>query len=282
MDNSKKSIYIIAAIALVLIVAVVYFLFVRQNKPKITKSQDTQQEQKSLGDIDITKRPFVTLSPDTSGTTIQVSIQNMSYFDSIDYEITYMADNPQISGEKIQRGATGSDINTKDEKNTKSAPLGTGSKGVFSADKGITDGKLTLHMVKNGVEYVSETNWDLFQAGAKAQELKDRSGNFSINLPALGKDYWIIIADTVGVPPGSSFDIKNVTLPVYGVFSLDVKFPKPASITYKITNGTSADLYQFNRIDSSWKKLDNKVDNSTKVITSTVDSFATFVLVSSK
>lgn len=282
MDNSKKSIYIIAAISLAIMVAIVYFLFIHQSKPKIAKNEEFQAEQKSISDIEIAKRPFVTLSPDTSGSTIQVSIQNMGYFETIEYEITYLADNPQIPGEKIQRGATGSDINTKDEKNIKSAPLGTGSKGVFSADKGITEGKLTLHLIKNGVEYLSETNWDLYNLGSKASELKDRLGNFSLKLPSLGKDYWIIVSDTVGVPPGYNFDLNNVSLPVYGVFSLDVKYPKPATLNYKITEGQAPDLYQYNRVDSSWNKIDSNFDMSAKTVNASVDSFATFVVVSSK
>jgi hypothetical protein len=282
MDNSKKSIYIIAAISLALIATVVYFLFIHQSKPKITKTEDVQTEQRPIGDIEVAKRPFVTLSPDTSGSTIQVSIQNMNYFDTIDYEITYLADNPQTPGEKIQRGATGSDINTKDEKNIKSAPLGTGSKGIFSADKGITEGKLTLHMVKNGIEYLSETNWDLYNVGSKASEIKDRSGNFSLKLPSLGKDYWVIVSDTVGVPPGYTFDLNNVNLPIYGIFSLDVKYPKPASLAYKVTEGQTADLYKYNRVDSSWSKIDSKLDAPTKTVNASVDSFATYVVVSSK
>lgn len=282
MDSSKKSIYIIAAISLALIAVIVYFLFIHQSKPKITKTEDVQTEQKPITDIEIAKRPFVTLSPDTSGSTIQVSMQNMNYFDTIDYEITYLADNPQIPGEKIQRGATGSDINTKDEKNIKSAPLGTGSKGVFSADKGITEGKLTLHLTKNGVEYTSETNWDLFNVGSKASELKDRSGNFSLKLPSLGKDYWVIVSDTVGVPPGYNFDLNNVSLPIYGVFSLDVKYPKPASLTYKINGSQTSDLYKYSRLDSTWKKIDSNFDISTKTVSASVDSFATFVVVSPK
>lgn len=282
MDNSKKSIYLIAAFSLVLIAVIIYWLFIHQAKPKITKTEDVQTEQKPIGDIEIAKRPYVTLSPDTTGSTIEVSIQNMNYFDTIDYEITYLADNPQIPGEKIERGATGSEINTKDEKNTKSAPLGTGSKGIFSADKGITDGKLTLHLVKGGIEYLSETNWDLYHTGSKPAELKDRSGNFSLKLPSLTKDYWIIVSDTVGVPPHNNFDLANISLPIYGVFSLDVKFPKPAALTYKINDNKSADLFTFTKMDSTWKKIESNFDVSSKTLSASVDSFATFAAVSSK
>jgi len=283
MVSSKRNIYIIAAVSLVLIAGALYFLFIRQSSPKSLKTRDAAAEQKPVTDIELAKRPYVVLAPNSSGTEIEVSIQNMSDFDNIDYEITYMSDNPQVAGEKIQRGATGSDINTKDEKSIKSAPLGTGSKGVFSADKNISDGKLTLHLHKGDTEYVSETNWDLFQAGLKSTQLADRTGHFNFKLPAIGKDNWIIIADTVGLPPGYNFDIKNAVLPIYGIFSLDAKFPKQADVSIHLDQGQSAELYKFKRIDSNWSKVDDsKFDNSQKTIKASVDAYATFVVTSSK
>lgn len=283
MGSSKRSIYILAAISLVLITAVVYFLFIRQSGPKSLKGQNSQAEQKPVTDIELAKRPYVVLAPNSSGSEIEVALQNMGYFDNIDYEITYMSDNPQVAGEKIQRGATSSDINTKDEKSIKSAPLGTGSKGVFTADKNISDGKLTLHLHKGDTEYVSETNWDIFQAGLKSTQLSDRTGYFNFKLPAIGKDNWIIIADTVGLPPGYDFDAKNALLPIYGIFSLDAKFQKKADVSIKSDQGQSADLYKFKRIDSNWSKVDDsKFDESSSMVKASVDAYATFVIVSSK
>src|SRR5207248_1546412 len=98
--------------------------------------------------------------------------------------------------------------------------LGTASRGVKNPDTGITDGKLALHLFKGDTEYDSDSQWDLIQAGQTAATLADRGGNFTFKLPSLGKNYWIILADTVGVPTGGSFDIKNVKLPVYGAFSI--------------------------------------------------------------
>lgn len=283
MDTSKKSIYVAAAVSLALIAIVVYFLFVRQTNPKSIKLQDLQFDQKQITDIELAKRPYVVLAPNSTGTEIEVSIQNMNYFDSIDYEITYMSDNPQVAGEKIQRGATGSDINTKDEKSIKSAPLGTGSKGVFSADKNISDGKLTLHLQKGDTEYVSETNWDLFEAGQKGIQLSNRTGNFTFKIPALRKDYWIIIADTVGLPPGYDFDSSAVTLPIYGIFSLDTKFPSNADVSIKVDPGQEPQLYKFKRIDSNWAQVDDAILNkSAGTISASIDAYATFVIVSSK
>src|SRR3990167_2210742 len=146
MDKSKKTIYIIAAIAFVLIIAAIYLLFIRQRSADKIKTQESTDIVKSISEIDNTKRPYVTLTPTSDGAEIIISIEKMADFDKIEYELTYQADNPQSAGEKIERGATGSDINPKDEKYKKSILLGTGSKGVRSPDRNIEGGKLTLHL----------------------------------------------------------------------------------------------------------------------------------------
>src|SRR3990167_1307017 len=132
MDPAKRNIYLIAAVAFIAIVVAVYFLFIFQKGPKTVKPQEVSGEVKELSEIDLNKRPFVTLTPTSDGAEILISIENMSSFDRIEYELTYLADNPQIAGEKIQRGSTGTDVNTKEQKYKKSILLGTASKGTRS------------------------------------------------------------------------------------------------------------------------------------------------------
>src|SRR3990167_4899757 len=120
MDPAKRNIYLIAAVAFIAIVVAVYFLFIFQKGPKTVKPQEVSGEVKELSEIDLNKRPFVTLTPTSDGAEILISIENMSSFDRIEYELTYLADNPQIAGEKIQRGSTGTDVNTKEQKYKKS------------------------------------------------------------------------------------------------------------------------------------------------------------------
>src|SRR3990167_6706410 len=135
MDKTKKNIYIIASISLVVIAVAVYFLFIFQKAPKEIETDEGSSFVESIEKIDAANRHFVTLTPTADGAEIIISIEKMSYFDKIEYELTYQADNPQSAGEKIERGATGSDINPKDEKYKKSILLGTGSKGVRSPDR---------------------------------------------------------------------------------------------------------------------------------------------------
>lgn len=281
MDKSKKNTYIIAGVSLVLILTAVYFLFIFKKGPKELKKENSTEDVKELTQIDLAKRPYVTLTPTPEGAEIIISVENMASFDKIEYELTYQADNPTVAGEKIQRGATGTDINTKDQKYKKSILLGTASRGVRSPDRGIVDGKLTMHMFQGDTEYQSETNWTLDEIGTSQTTLKDPSDNFEITIPALGKNYWAVLADTIGVPPNYQFDIKKVVLPIYGAFTVAPALTKPASVTIKLNDAVkSADLYAYSHQDSTYAKVDSKLSGST--ITSDVPSLGTFVVVASK
>ena len=284
LDSAKRKKYLIAAGSLILIVVAIFFLFVYQVGPKKIKSQETANEVRQLSEITLNMRPFVTLTPTSDGAEIIISIENMKNFDKIEYELTYMADNPQINGEKIERGSTGTDVNTKDEKYKKSILLGTASRGVRNSDKSVADGKLTLHLTKGDVEYLSETNWDLIQSGAKSQQIADRSNKFSIDLPSLSKDYWIILADTVGLPPqNTDFKKEEVVLPIYGSFSVAPKFARSAQITIKVDGKlTDPQLYAYNQQDASWQKLEINFDSAASSISTKVESFATFAVTSTK
>ena len=279
MPKSYKSTYIIAAVSLVIIFVAVYFLFIFQKSPKEIKPEDEGAYVEDISKIEIAKRPYVTLTPTSDGAEILISIENMDFFYKIKYELTYQADNPQVTGEKLERGSTGIDVNTKEQKYKKSILLGTASKGTRSPDKGIADGKLTLHLFKDDTEYQSETNWDLFNEGAKAAEIGDRSNQFAISLPSLGKDYYIIIADTVGVPRNGEFDANKATLPIYGIFSVAPDLKSSAKITLKVNSDLgSAQLYSFNSKDEKWQKLVNRLQDSE--ISASASSLATFVVVS--
>lgn len=284
MENSKKSTYIIAAISLVVIALAVYFLFIFQKSPKKPTTSTSPDNVVNADQVDIAKKPFVTLTPTSNGAEIIITIQNMTEFDRIEYELTYQADNPQIPGQKIERGATGTDINTKDPKYEKSILLGTASKGVRSPDKGITDGKLTLHMFKGQTEYRSQTPWDLIDAGSTKTQIKDSLSKVVWSIPALGQDYWIIIADTVGVPPkDGGFNVKDVTLPAYGTFSVAPQFKNPVTVTISVNSSSQNPvLYSYNNKDQSWQKLDAKFDSAAKTASATATTFSTLVVVAPK
>ena len=284
MDRSTHTKYIIAAIAFIIITVAIYFLFIFQKSPPKTKSQETSGEVRELADLTISDRPYVTLTPTTDGAEIIISIENMSKFDRIEYELTYLADNPQIVGDKLTRGATGTDINTKDPKYKKSILLGTASRGVRSPDTGIADGKLTMHMFVAEEEFLSETEWTLEKIGTSPITIADKSANFQLEMPTLGKSYWVIIADTVGVPSNPpDFKVADVILPVYGTFSIAPPFSRGGTLSLKVGSDLSSpQLYTYNHQDGTWQKLTAVYNSSSGIINADVSNFATFVVVFSQ
>lgn len=277
MPKSKRNLYILAAASLVFIISALYFLFVFQKSPNSPKTDRSAFEVKSISDVEVFKRPFITMTPTATGAEIILSIENMAEFENIEYELTYLADNPQIPGEKIQRGATGTDVDTKAEKYKKSILLGTASRGVSSPDRGITDGKLTLHLFKGSVEYQSETPWLMVEAGLGSTEIATPNQELTVKLPKLTKDYFIIITETVGIPAKGGFDITKAQLPVYGVYSVIPKFAQKATLSIK-TNTENAKLYLYNNQDGTWGNIDSSVENGS--VTAKIENFSTFVVVS--
>ena len=279
MEQSKKSTYIIAAIAFIILAAAIYFLFIFQRGEKKIKPEEFAGEVKSVSELEVRNRPYVTLTPTADGAEIIISVENMSFFDKIEYEMTYLADNPQITGEKIERGSTGTDVNTKDAKYKKSILLGTASRGTRSPDTGVTDGKLTMHLAKGDTEYLSESRWDLMEAGAAIKSVADKDSLFQIENMSLNKFYWIIIADTVGLPPNSPYDTNGVVLPIKGVFSIAPDFSKLAELTLNLKDDIqNPKLYSF-REDIGWQEREMDYDSTQKAITAPVGFFATFVVV---
>lgn len=278
MDKNKKTTYIVAAASLLIIIVAIYFLFIRSNKGEDLNQAEGTNIVKDIAEIPLDKRPYVTLTPTSDGAEIIMSIENMGEFENIEYELTYLADNPQVSGEKVQRGATGVDVNTKDEKYKKSILLGTASRGTRSPDIGVVEGKLTLHAIKGDTEYLSETHWDIFEAGEKAQTISARNGNFEMALPSLGKNYWIIIADTIGYPKNNNLNSDKVVLPVWGTFSIAPEFTQ-ATIKIKISG--QKEKIEVNKLahqDNTWQKLASDFDSQAQTVNAKVESFATFVV----
>jgi|SRR3989344_7558332 len=280
MDPSKRNTYIIAAVSLIVIIFATYFLFIFQKSEKEAKVTKAEDEITQVSELEVKARPFVTLTPTADGAEIVISIENMSNFDRIEYELTYLADNPQIAGQKLQRGATGTDVNPKDSKYKKSILLGTASKGVKTIDTGIESGQLVLHMIKGEKEYLSETEWNLAKIGIGTTTLKDSRGNFNLEIPSLGKEYWTILADTVGIPKNDNIDPNKVVLPTWGTFSIAPAFSQAADLTI-IAEAKEPKLFAYNHNDNQVEEFDSEFDSSTNTLSAKVKNLATFI-VSSK
>lgn len=279
MDPAKRNIYAVAAASFLIIIVAIYFLFINKKGLNELETEESGGEVRELTDLKVAERPFVTLTPTSDGAEIIMTLENMAKFDRIEYGLSYLADNPGTPGDKIDRGALGSGINTKEPKYKHSHLLGTASRGVRSPDTGIVEGKLTLHLFVGEVEYRSESEWDLVQISSQPSTIEARSGSISLQVPKAAKDYWVIIADTVGAPPNpQGFTAGDVILPVFGTFSIAPEFKTKVqlSITPKESAGVKQ-LYSYDHNDSTWQKLESEASGHS--LTASVSNFATYVVV---
>ena len=129
ITKKNKNTYIVAGVSFLVFAVAIYFLFIFTSGKKDIKPSDEDNIVKDIAELALADKPYVSLSPSSDGAELIITMQNMDYFDNIEYEFTYLADNPQLQGEKIQRGGIGTDVNTKDPKYIKSNLLGTASKG---------------------------------------------------------------------------------------------------------------------------------------------------------
>ncbi|HSX18880.1 MAG TPA: hypothetical protein VLE91_01965 [Candidatus Saccharimonadales bacterium] len=284
ITKKNRNTYILAAASFVVILVAIYFLFVFHKAPKGIKKSDSGNQLQDLSQVDLKNKPYITLTPTPEGAELILSIENMSYFDKIEYELTYLADNPQVPGEKIQRGSTGSDVNTKDPKYKKDMLLGTASKGVKSPDRGITDGKLTLHLTKGDTEYQSDSQWYMVEIGSKPITVTDANNTVSLDVPAtLGKTYWMVLADTISVPPTYDHDIKSTITPIWGTFSVAPKFSKNIEVKIKLQQDAAKPvIHAFNLQESKWSDPQTNYSASDKTVSTSTDTFQTFVVESTK
>lgn len=280
---NNKTRYLIAGVAFVIISFAVYFLFIFEKGAQSPKASENEGEVRELAQLTLSQRPFVTLTPTSDGAEIIISIENMSAFDRMEYELTYLADNPQIVGDKITRGATGTDVNTKEAKYKKSILLGTASRGVRSPDIGITDGQLTLHMFKGDDEFLSETVWTFAQTGTSTQTVSHQSGNFEIETPSLGKSYWLILTETVGTPPNlAQFTAEDVVFPIWGAYSVAPQFTRAATLNIKLTeNIASPQLWAYDHQEATIQKIKSTYSQATNTVSADITNFATFLITQS-
>lgn len=148
---------IIGGVIVVIVLIAGYFLFFRPSSQPVAETIPVEEEEvmaptiaaSALG-LDFVAR--------ADGKAVKFSIENADDIESVDYEISYMADGD------IPRGAIGHLEKKAGESTLESnyIDLGTCSSGKCKYDTGVTSVKLILKIVKtDGKTYASEKSLDL-------------------------------------------------------------------------------------------------------------------------
>lgn len=240
-----------------------------------TKKSPPQQVEEVVVDLPINTlaladRPFITLSPDSTGRSLDIAISGAPKEGNMEYEMIYNA-----SGK--QEGALGSIfLGSEKQPIIKSILLGSKSGGgKITYHEGVTGGSLT---VTYGETRLKES-WNYLHFDPADPVLSSTDGRFSVTLAktALKKDAVIITMKTFGYPKvGFPQDAKVIVGP-YGYFSLT---REPAQVSLKLPAGEHINptIYELNTIvnlDSmpSWKKLVTNLKDDTVSATATGSIF---------
>ncbi|KKU46964.1 MAG: hypothetical protein UX62_C0002G0019 [Microgenomates group bacterium GW2011_GWA2_46_7] len=246
----KKSLPLILG-GIVLILGVVIFLIAKKPTTKSPLVTDNTPLDLPLNTLPLAERPFITLSPDATGRSLDIAISGAPKEGSMEYEMIYNA-----SGK--QEGALGSIfLGSEKQPITKSILLGSKSGGgKVTYHEGVTGGSIT---VTYGETRLKES-WNYLHFDPSDPTIGSTDARFSVLFPktALKKDTVIITMKTFGYP---ALEGKVISGP-YGYFP-QTPVKVPVSISLKLPAGEHLNPTIFEWNGSAWKKLTTKLAGDT-------------------
>lgn len=255
MKNKPLVVTIVAI--LIAVIAVVMVVSYKKSSPKPVTSVDDTKIDLPINTMPLVERPFITLSPDSTGRSLNISLSGAPTTGNMEYEMIYNA-----SGK--QEGALGSIyLGTEKQPIVKSILLGSQSGGgKITYHEGVTGGSIT---VTYGETRLKES-WNFLHFDPTDPSFSSTDGRFNLVLTktALKKDAVIVTMKTFGYP---KLDGKVVSGP-YGYFT-QTPIKGSASVELKLPAGeyVNPTIYEWN--GSEWKKLATKVNGDAVSATTT-------------
>lgn len=256
----KKNTYIVISLVVLVVIASVYFL-TKKSGPKPTTVTQEAAVDLPINTIPISERPFITLSPDSTGRSLDISLSQAPKDGNMEYEMIYNA-----SGK--QEGALGSIyLGTEQQPIVKSILLGSKSGGgKITYHEGVTGGSIT---VTYGTTRLKES-WNFLHFDPTDPSFSSTDAKLSVTLgkTALKKDSVIIAMKTFGYP---KLEGKVVTGP-YGYFT-QTPVKGTAAIELKLPAGEHVNPTIYEWDGKVWKKLVTKLAGDTVTATATSNVF---------
>lgn len=256
----KKSLPLIIGIV-ILVLATGIFLI---SKKPTTQSQGVPDDvplDLPINILALAERPFITLSPDATGRSLDIAVSGAPKEGSMEYEMIYNA-----SGK--QEGALGSIfLGSEKQPITKSILLGSKSGGgKVTYHEGVTGGSLTVTYGKTRLK----ESWNYLHFDPTNPIIGSTDARFSVIFPknALKKDTVIVTMKTFGYP---ALEGKVISGP-YGYFP-QTPVKVPVSISLKLPSGEHLNPTIFEWNGSAWKKLMTKLAGDTVSAPSTGSIF---------
>ena len=249
----KKSVLIF--ISLISLVGIIWLIFSKETPPKPPTEEVVIDL--PINTIPLTERPFITLSPDSSGRSLNISISGAPKEGNMEYEMIYNA-----SGK--QEGALGSIfLGSEKQPIVKSILLGSKSGGgKVTYHEGVTGGSITVTYATTRLK----ESWNYLHFDPLDPIISSTDARFSISLPktALKKDAVVITMKTFGYPP---LEGKVISGP-YGYFS-QTPIKGNAQVSLKLPAGEHVNPTIYGWDGKSWSKLATKLTGDTVSATAT-------------
>lgn len=254
---NKKTITIVVVIILILVLGI--FLLTK----KSTKNTVVEEEVKidlPINVLPISERPFITLSPDDTGRSLDISVSVAPTSGMMEYEMIYNA-----SGK--QEGALGSiSLGSATRPIVKSILLGSKSGGgKVTYHEGVTGGSITVTYADTRLK----ESWNYLHFDPADPTFSATDGRFSVALTktALKKDGVIITMknfgyEKAGLPEG----VKVVSGP-YSYFT-QTAIKGTAQVTIKLPSGEHVNPTMYEWTGNTWKKLAGKLASDAITATS--------------
>lgn len=259
---SKKTLIILVSILLVIILGA--FIFSKKNStknPSVTQEQEIDLPINVLG---LSVRPFITLTPDSTGRSLDISLSGASKEGNMEYEMIYNA-----SGK--QEGALGSIfLGSEKQPIIKSILLGSKSGGgKVTYHEGVTGGSIT---VTYGDTRLKES-WSYLHFDPLDPTISSQDARFHATLAktALKKGSVIIAMKTFGYAKTGLPEGAKVVSGPYGYFT-QTPVKGNATVELKLPAGEHVNPVVYEWTGSTWKKLTSKLASDTLTSTSATGS----------
>lgn len=248
-------------VSLLFLLLVFKFVGIGSSVPSEAISETDVSEIKNLNSSD---RPYIGLVPRADGHAIILTVTNHQQFSSLDFEILYQAGN-------LQQGSIGQ-IDTSKIAYKTEITLGACSKGVCRYDDNVRTGSLKLSGNFKGKKYIAQIPFVLEKITPEAGNIVGPENTFDISIQAgsVSSDYYVLIAETLGVP----IKLNNLKGSSVAAFSIAPKLNRPATIKLKSQNIEGLKINRFDFVQNAWTNTESQIENGNQFNTDNFGLFA--------
>lgn len=246
MKNNK---ILVIALSLAALAGVIFFFL---KKPKTETTVENPKASLPINTIPVADRPFVILTPDSSGRNLTITLDNTTLDELIEYELVYNA------GDK-QEGAFGRiNLATETQPVEKKLLLGSQSGGgKITYHEDVTGGSLAL--TYSDTRLKENFNFLRFDSDKESYSSVDSRFSAEFTPKSLSNNAVIVIMKTFGLPDELEGEILAGP---YAVLTANETVPSKISLKLSSpSEGTTPTLYEY--VEGEWQEIKSTIEGST-------------------